>query len=71
MGGGYLWVKAAHIIFVTSWFAGLFYLPRIYVNLATVDDPATRERLLTDGAQATALHDRIGGAGAGFRHMAY
>ena len=47
MGGGYLWVKAAHIIFVTSWFAGLFYLPRIYVNLATVEDAATRERLLT------------------------
>ena len=46
MGGGYLWVKAAHIIFVTSWFAGLFYLPRIYVNLATVEDAATRERLL-------------------------
>ncbi|HWL74930.1 MAG TPA: CopD family protein, partial [Burkholderiaceae bacterium] len=37
MGGGYLWVKAAHIVFVTSWFAGLFYLPRIYVNLATVE----------------------------------
>ncbi len=47
MGGGYLWIKAAHIIFVTSWFAGLFYLPRIYVNLATVEDAATRERLLT------------------------
>lgn len=46
MGGGYLWVKAAHIIFVTSWFAGLFYLPRIYVNLAMVEDAATRERLL-------------------------
>ena len=47
MGSGYLWIKAAHIIFVTSWFAGLFYLPRIYVNLATVEDAATRERLLT------------------------
>ena len=46
MGTGYLWVKAAHIVFVTSWFAGLFYLPRIYVNLATVEDAATRERLL-------------------------
>jgi putative membrane protein len=44
---GYLWIKALHIIFVTSWFAGLFYLPRIYVNLATVEDTATRERLLT------------------------
>jgi putative membrane protein len=47
MPSGYLWIKAAHIIFVTSWFAGLFYLPRIYVNLATVEDAATRERLLT------------------------
>jgi protoporphyrinogen IX oxidase len=31
-----LWVKAFHIIFVASWFAGLFYLPRIFVNLAQV-----------------------------------
>ncbi len=43
-----LWVKAFHIIFVTSWFAGLFYLPRLFVNLATVpaDSHAERERLL-------------------------
>ena len=41
-----LWVKAFHIIFVTSWFAGLFYLPRIYVNLAMATEPAERERLL-------------------------
>lgn len=45
---GYLWVKALHIVFVTSWFAGLFYLPRIFVNLALVPEPgAERERLLT------------------------
>ena len=31
-----LWVKAFHIVFVASWFAGLFYLPRIFVNLAMV-----------------------------------
>jgi putative membrane protein len=31
---------------VTSWFAGLFYLPRIYVNLAMVEDAATRDRLV-------------------------
>ena len=31
-----LWIKSFHIIFVTSWFAGLFYLPRIFVNLALV-----------------------------------
>ncbi len=42
-----LWVKALHIIFVTSWFAGLFYLPRIFVNLAMVDAPGPeRDRLL-------------------------
>jgi len=31
-----LWLKAFHIVFVVSWFAGLFYLPRIFVNLAMV-----------------------------------
>ena len=43
-----LWIKALHIVFVASWFAGLFYLPRIYVNLAMVpaDSVAERERLL-------------------------
>lgn len=40
-----LWIKALHIIFVTSWFAGLFYLPRLFVNHAMVDDDATLERL--------------------------
>ena len=44
----YLWIKTFHIVFVTSWFAGLFYLPRIYVNLAMLDPQALaeRERLL-------------------------
>jgi putative membrane protein len=48
MGSSYLWVKAFHIVFVASWFAGLFYLPRIFVNLAMVapDSHAERERLL-------------------------
>jgi protoporphyrinogen IX oxidase len=43
-----LWVKAFHIMFVASWFAGLFYLPRIFVNLAMVpaESVAERERLL-------------------------
>ena len=39
-------IKSLHILFVTSWFAGLFYLPRIFVNLAMDDNPAVRERLL-------------------------
>lgn len=43
-----LWVKSFHIVFVASWFAGLFYLPRIFVNLAMVppESVAERERLL-------------------------
>ena len=39
-------VKSLHIVFIASWFAGLFYLPRIFVNLAQVNDTATTERLL-------------------------
>jgi protoporphyrinogen IX oxidase len=42
----YLWIKALHIVFIASWFAGLFYLPRIYVNLAQESNPAAVERLL-------------------------
>jgi putative membrane protein len=41
-----LWIKALHIVFVASWFAGLFYLPRIFVNLAMENELATTERLL-------------------------
>ena len=49
MSSSFLWVKAFHIVFVASWFAGLFYLPRLLVNLALVptDSHAERERLLT------------------------
>ncbi len=41
----YLSIKSLHIILVTSWFAGLFYLPRLFVNHAMVSDKATLERL--------------------------
>ena len=43
-----LWIKALHIVFVASWFAGLFYLPRLFINLVMVpaDSHAERERLL-------------------------
>lgn len=48
--GAMPWVKSLHIVMVTSWFAGLFYLPRIYVNLAMVPQGqahhAERDRLL-------------------------
>ena len=48
MSSAYLWIKAFHIVFVAAWFAGLFYLPRLFVNLAMVpaDSHAERERLL-------------------------
>jgi putative membrane protein len=38
-----LWIKSFHIIFVASWFAGLFYLPRIFVNLAMVPPESVSE----------------------------
>jgi putative membrane protein len=46
LGGAYLYIKAIHILFVASWFAGLFYLPRIYVNMAQETNPQVLERLL-------------------------
>ncbi len=39
-----LWIKALHIIFMVTWFAGLFYLPRLFVYHALTDDAAGRER---------------------------
>ena len=39
-----LWVKALHIVFVVTWFAGLFYLPRLFVYHAMAEDAASRER---------------------------
>ena len=40
-----LWIKALHIFFVICWMAGVFYLPRIFVNLAMETNTATTERL--------------------------
>lgn len=42
-----LWVKAFHIVFIAAWFAGLFYLPRIFVNLTLETHPSSITRLLT------------------------
>jgi len=38
-----LWIKSLHIVFIVSWFAGLFYLPRIFVNLAMVPSSSVAE----------------------------
>lgn len=61
----YLWIKALHVIFMVTWFAGLFYLPRLYVYHAMNEDEQTSstfkvmERklfiIMTIGAVLTAL----------------
>jgi len=61
-----LWVKSFHIIFMVTWFAGLFYLPRLFVYHAMSDDTISKERfkvmerklfygIMTPGAVLTAL----------------
>ena len=42
----YLWVKAFHIIAVVCWFAGLFYLPRLFVYHAMSSDSVSKERFV-------------------------
>ena len=39
-----LWIKAFHIIFMVTWFAGLFYLPRLFVYHAMTEDTVSKER---------------------------
>jgi putative membrane protein len=39
-----LWIKSLHIIFLVAWFAGLFYLPRLFVYHAMSEDRASNER---------------------------
>jgi len=61
-----LWVKSLHIIFMVTWFAGLFYLPRLFVYHAQASDAVSRERfkvmerrlfwgIMTPGALLTVL----------------
>jgi putative membrane protein len=41
----WLWIKALHIVFVVTWFAGLFYLPRLFVYHTETNEPAVRDQL--------------------------
>lgn len=61
-----LWIKALHIIFMVTWFAGLFYLPRLFVYHAMSTDEISRDRfvvmerklffgIMTPGAVFTAV----------------
>ena len=59
------WFKALHIVFMVTWFAGLFYLPRLFIYHAQAADPSSRQRftlmerrlfaIMTIGAVITAL----------------
>ena len=40
-----IWVKALHIIFMVAWFAGIFYLPRLFVNHAMSDSTEVKAQL--------------------------
>jgi putative membrane protein len=39
-----LWIKSFHIVFMVAWFAGLFYLPRLFVYHALADDTVSRDQ---------------------------
>jgi len=60
-----LWVKSFHIIFVVAWFAGLFYLPRLFVYHTRVapDEPAAEERFKLMERKLFGIMT-VGGAGA-------
>jgi putative membrane protein len=61
----YVWFKGLHIVFMVTWFAGLFYLPRLFIYHAEAADHASRDRftlmerrlfgIMTIGAIATAI----------------
>ncbi|HNR92632.1 MAG TPA: CopD family protein [Dokdonella sp.] len=56
-----LWLKAFHIVFVVTWFAGLFYLPRLFVYHTEAGEPVVRERLKTMERRLLGI-THIGGA---------
>lgn len=65
VGNYYLWIKALHIAFMVTWFAGLFYLPRLFIYHAMATDQPSKDRLgimekrlfaiMTIGAVLTAI----------------
>jgi putative membrane protein len=59
MSSAYLWIKAFHIVFVMSWFAGLFYLPRFFVNLAMISPPDQSGTEQKDPVAVKAETDRL------------
>jgi protoporphyrinogen IX oxidase len=58
-----LWIKALHVIFVVAWFAGLFYLPRLFIYHVETTQPAVREQLIVMERRLLMI-THIGAAGA-------
>lgn len=56
-----LWIKALHVVFVVTWFAGLFYLPRLFIYHATATDPVSQDRFVVMERRLFAIMT-IGGA---------
>jgi putative membrane protein len=57
----FLWIKALHITFVVTWFAGLFYLPRLFIYHAETNERAVRAQLKVMQRRLLAI-THIGGA---------
>ena len=65
MAAYYLWLKGLHVVFMVTWFAGLFYLPRLFIYHTTATDSAAQDRftimevrlftIMTIGAIVTAV----------------
>jgi putative membrane protein len=62
----YLWIKALHVIFVVAWFAGLFYLPRLFVYHASATDAPGDARFKLMERRLFALMTMAGTAAAVF-----
>ncbi len=58
-----LWIKAVHVIFVVTWFAGLFYLPRLFIYHVETTQPAVRDQLVVMERRLLMI-THIGAAGA-------
>jgi protoporphyrinogen IX oxidase len=58
-----LWIKALHVIFVVAWFAGLFYLPRLFIYHIETTQPAVRDQLVVMERRLLMI-THIGAAGA-------
>lgn len=61
-----LWLKAFHIIFVVTWFAGLFYLPRLFIYHAEAAEAVVRERLKVMQRRLLMITHIGGGLAIGF-----